>query len=63
VSGVAAGQPQAGLPELVVPPFQGVAQRIGVEAKAGVEVRHRDGDGVDLLEQRSLLSHPLTYFK
>jgi hypothetical protein len=47
---VAAGQSQADLAYCVIPPPHLVAKPVPVETESGVEVRHRDGDSVDLLD-------------
>src|SRR5215469_3331462 len=50
---VAAGQGKASLPKVIVPPSQFMPERVAIEARARVQIWHRDGDRVDLLEQGS----------
>jgi hypothetical protein len=47
--GVAAGQGQPGLADVIVAPPQLVSEGIAVEAQARIEILHRDGDRVDHL--------------
>jgi hypothetical protein len=56
--GVAAGQAEPSLPDLLGAPAQFVTERIAVETQASVEVRNRDGDCVDLLESGAVRMAP-----
>ena len=51
-----AGKREPGLAYVVVSPEQPVAELFPIEGQSGIEVWHRDGDGID--GQQKLAAHP-----